>query len=104
MKDEDAGLTASVSAHCGTCYVNGTGVATIKDVQFDDSVFQTPVEAAEEFLTDPLQLIQSSFDVEMDFSLSNFTGYFEFNVTFSGSGTFTIPVPIPPTPLGGTVS
>ena len=40
----------------------------------------------------------------MDFSLSNFTGYFEFDVTFSGSGTYDISIPLPDTPVGGTVS
>jgi hypothetical protein len=77
---------------------------TTDGVLFNDTEFQNPITAAEEFLTNPLRLIQDAFQTEIELDLSDFTGHFEFEIDFSGSGSFDIPIPLPPTPLGGQVS
>jgi hypothetical protein len=98
-----ASIGASISAHCGSCFTTGKGIATTNGVGFNDTIFKDPFEAAEEFFRDPLALIQESFDAEMDFSLSNFTGHFEFDITFAGTGTYDVSIPLPDTPVGGSV-
>lgn len=96
--------TGAIKANCASCFTTGSGLVTTDGVDFDQSAFLNPFTAAKDFFKDPAKLIQDSFDVEMNFDLSNFTGHFEFDVDFVGSGVYVIPIPLPPTPLGGSVS
>lgn len=77
---------------------------TTDGVLFNDTVFQNPIAAAEEFMKDPFKLVEDAFETEIELDLSNFTGHFEFEIDFAGSGSYDVSVPMPITPLGGKVS
>jgi hypothetical protein len=98
-----ASVSVSISASCLSCFTTGSGTASTPGITSNDTILEDIEKIAEELVTDPTALIQSIFGAELDFVLSNFSGHFEFDVTFSGSGSFDVSIPIPPTPVGGTV-
>lgn len=51
-------------------------------------------------MTDPLEALANTLDLNLKFSLENFGGHFEFDIAFAGSGTYTIQLWKSESPVG----
>jgi hypothetical protein len=44
------------------------------------------------FWEDPVGVVINALDLNLVFSLENFGGHFEFDISFAGSGSYTVPL------------
>jgi hypothetical protein len=81
------------------CFTTGYGVVTTTGIKNNGTALDTAT-ALKELLADPEEFISNALDFELDISLENISGHFEFDISFGSAGTFTVPLFHPSTPLG----
>lgn len=93
---DTVGLGFSATITCPSCYITGNAVVTTTGVKTDDSLLQDIVN----FFKDPTEVVVNALDLNLEVSLENFGGHFEFDIAFAGSGTYTIQLYKSETPVG----
>ena len=92
-----ASVTNTVT--CVDCFTTGYGVVTTTGIKNNGTALDTTT-ALKELLADPEEFISNALDFELEVSLENISGHFEFDISFGSGGTFTVPLFHPSTPLG----
>lgn len=93
-----------MAGSCIDCYTTGTALVTtagvkwnhtfLEGVHWRDSAHRAQIEA----------IFKNGSNMEVDVSLDNFGGHFEFDISFSASQSVAIPLFVSETPAGIEVS